>query len=709
MSTFKGIIAEFPQIRIDYFRQQPEHKAPLACFLSHVHSDHLTGLESMRAPFVYCSAATREILLRLERYHYRINFAKGILESRNVTYDRSMRKLAKPLPLGTPTTIELSPGKSIRVTLIDANHCVGAVMFLIEGDGEAVLYTGDIRAETWWVNSLVQNPVLLPYTLGKLRLDCLYLDTTFATKSRPYRDFPSKAEGLQELLEKVSEYPTDTIFYFHSWTFGYENVWVALSAFLKSRIHLDDYRARIYGSLSTLDKRQLREIGLDVQSDNKLLREAGLEVREAPALCGFRNGNHIQPGCLTSQESVRIHSCERGMGCGVMDRDSDAKIVHIIPIITRSNGTEIAELGAGGGKGDLDQKEELETGDVVELGKLMELCAETIKDEKLLSKVLASLQQALLGGDGKLDLDMHLQKASENSQDALSLQTLVSALSSNASKDPTVIEEPHNKTIRFPYSRHSSYSELCEVVGALKPKDVFPCTVDEAGWTPEVSMRSLFGNHCSGNVFRHDDDMMDLYKARLQREEKLKRSRQETQDDTQVTEEETMPSLVAVRNARSRDEDMESESEYATPVGAPKGTRERPIEVEEVSLAATALEAEVPSLADVSSLADVPAEIRPTPAGSAHPAIDMTGVVPPNRPTTTTQTRRGSQLANQPTVTTTSSASSSTMKSSSKKRRLKMSNQRLAYEAAIGTHLTWADYGGLTSTRRKEDREDVEL
>lgn len=61
MSTFRGIVAEFPQIRIDHFRHQPEHRPPLACFLSHVHSDHLTGLESLRAPFVYCSAATREV------------------------------------------------------------------------------------------------------------------------------------------------------------------------------------------------------------------------------------------------------------------------------------------------------------------------------------------------------------------------------------------------------------------------------------------------------------------------------------------------------------------------------------------------------------------------------------------------------------------------------------------------------------------------
>lgn len=86
MSTFNGIIAgkwlratlckeiklmaiEFPRIRIDHFRQQHDQKPPLACFLSHVHSDHLDGLESLRAPFVYCSAATREVrLLILARW-----------------------------------------------------------------------------------------------------------------------------------------------------------------------------------------------------------------------------------------------------------------------------------------------------------------------------------------------------------------------------------------------------------------------------------------------------------------------------------------------------------------------------------------------------------------------------------------------------------------------------------------------------------------
>lgn len=65
MSTFKGVVKEFPQIRIDYFRRVPDEAPPLACFLSHVHSDHLAGLESLKAPFIYCSPSTREVCDKL--------------------------------------------------------------------------------------------------------------------------------------------------------------------------------------------------------------------------------------------------------------------------------------------------------------------------------------------------------------------------------------------------------------------------------------------------------------------------------------------------------------------------------------------------------------------------------------------------------------------------------------------------------------------
>ena len=91
-------------------------------------------------------------------------------------------------------------------------------------------------AEPWWVNSIVRNPVVIPYTHGQKRLSRIYLDTTFATKEDIYRRFPAKSVGLAELLEKVSKYPEDTIFHFNAWTLGYEDVWIALSSFLRSQV-----------------------------------------------------------------------------------------------------------------------------------------------------------------------------------------------------------------------------------------------------------------------------------------------------------------------------------------------------------------------------------------------------------------------------------------------------------------------------------------
>lgn len=83
----------------------------------------------------------------------------------------------------------------------------------------------------------MRHPVLIPYTLSGKRLDKVYLDTTFAGASNPLREFPSKAEGLAELLRKIETYPEETVFYFRSWTFGYEDIWLALSTALHTKVN----------------------------------------------------------------------------------------------------------------------------------------------------------------------------------------------------------------------------------------------------------------------------------------------------------------------------------------------------------------------------------------------------------------------------------------------------------------------------------------
>ncbi|KAJ8110004.1 hypothetical protein ONZ43_g5989 [Nemania bipapillata] len=155
------------------------------------------------------------MLLRLEKSSVRLNYARGVLEDPYLQTYRHLEKRLKPLPLDTPTTIELFPGRTLQVTLLDANHCVGAVMFLFEDAGKSVLYTGDIR----------YTSVLDDYPLQ------------------------TKADGLRELIEKVRKYPADTVFYFQSWTYGYEEVWIALSKALNSKIHVDGYKLRVFEAL----------------------------------------------------------------------------------------------------------------------------------------------------------------------------------------------------------------------------------------------------------------------------------------------------------------------------------------------------------------------------------------------------------------------------------------------------------------------------
>lgn len=287
---------------------------------------------------VYCSAATKEMLLRLEKYPSRIAYANGQLEARVRTYKHLKTRnqtrqvdLLKPLPMETPTDIELRPGHTIRVTLFDANHCPGAVMFLFEGHGKAALYTGDIRSEPWHVNALTRSPCLIEYTSGLKTLDKVYLDTSFTEDLH----FQTKAEGLRELLQQVSRYPKDTIFYFRAWTFGYEEVWIALAKALNSKIHVDDYKLQMYKSLR-------------VEHANG--RYTHLSP-EAPALVGFMCGNRDHPGCLTDDKNVRLHSCEKGDYCSVI---KDTPVVWIEPIIAHlPDHHDIAEVGIGGGDDDL--------------------------------------------------------------------------------------------------------------------------------------------------------------------------------------------------------------------------------------------------------------------------------------------------------------------------------------------------------------------
>lgn len=143
----------------------------------------------------------------------------------------------------------------------------------------------------------------------------------------------------------------------------------------------------------------------------------------APALCGFELGNRYVEGCLSKNETSRIHSCEPGVACA---SSRGPKSVYIMPIVNRTPaGTEIPDVGAGGGVGDLYQTHELELPDESTMAELEKLCSQHIQDQEALSQMRNALKNAFQSRRKALSLDTYgLREEGE-----ISLENLVTALS----------------------------------------------------------------------------------------------------------------------------------------------------------------------------------------------------------------------------------------------------------------------------------------
>jgi DNA cross-link repair 1A protein len=197
-------------------------------FLSHFHADHYMGLSKSFCGIVYCSAITG----RLVHSELRVPLDRICI-----------------LPMNTPVTVE-----QCKVTLLDANHCPGAVIFLFEvptGDTAIrVLHTGDFRAsEFHWTHPLLEK-----------RIDYLYLDTTYCNPSYSFPPQHRILEIVEEIVQKVLDgehlreifrdatvknvfqnyHPPSkkhTLFLVGSYKIGKEKVFMAVSRKAKSKVY----------------------------------------------------------------------------------------------------------------------------------------------------------------------------------------------------------------------------------------------------------------------------------------------------------------------------------------------------------------------------------------------------------------------------------------------------------------------------------------
>lgn len=241
MSSFSGKIKEFPQISVDRF--DGRNLASTAYFLSHAHSDHMVGLsspqfldhlESNSGVYLYCSSITARFLQASIRH-------------------RPLDPFVRPLPheesvkITVPNVAE-EASHQLCVTLIPAGHCPGSVMFLFEGRGGTVLYTGDFRTSVGDVERIRS----LHNTDGTVKtVDSLHIDTTFC--HRDILHFPTREESAAAIGDLVEEWlargNNHLIHLVCPAKYGYEYVYRSLHERFGMRVHVSRWKYRMYDTV----------------------------------------------------------------------------------------------------------------------------------------------------------------------------------------------------------------------------------------------------------------------------------------------------------------------------------------------------------------------------------------------------------------------------------------------------------------------------
>jgi hypothetical protein len=359
---------------VDEFKAKP----PPGCtgfFLSHFHADHYGGLtKSFGDGQIYCSQATANLVVS------KLRVAKTRL---------------CPLPLGVATEIA-----GVLVTLIDANHCPGSVVFLFElPDGRKHLHTGDFRytpdlldAHDGLLRKAANVPPFLPLlqpdsgssgddegsaappTAGaaanKIGFTTVYLDTTYCD---PTYTFPTQAAAVNFCVAAArSEGFNDssTLFLVGSYTIGKEKVMLALSKAMDKPIYVEPAKHKILSQLemppedfarfttdasaTNLACAKLHELSLGALRGRKRKPHGGKMYTTIVAFkptgwsMGRSRGGGNGGGQRKKQKQQKLSgagpSTMLGMADGVSKQQRDGCILYGVPYSEHSSYTELCEF-----------------------------------------------------------------------------------------------------------------------------------------------------------------------------------------------------------------------------------------------------------------------------------------------------------------------------------------------------------------------------
>ncbi len=193
-------------IHFDYFKNDGKH-----FFLSHFHSDHTAGLS--RRWFkgsLYTSAITKNLLHHVSKLK-----GKHVIE----------------LEQKSPVKV-ISNGNWYEITAIDANHCPGAYMYLIESENHKTLFTGDFR----YHKKFEKHADLFA------GVDTVYLDNTYLS---PEYKFPTQEQSIETIIDIAYKYPDKTVV-IGTYNIGKEKIFIEIAREFKTKIYAPPKKYRFY-------------------------------------------------------------------------------------------------------------------------------------------------------------------------------------------------------------------------------------------------------------------------------------------------------------------------------------------------------------------------------------------------------------------------------------------------------------------------------
>jgi DNA cross-link repair 1A protein len=252
-------------------KQFPKENFSPVFFLSHFHSDHYQGINSgWKESPIYCSEITANLV------------------ERRLKVDRKMLRV---LPLETPTIVKDPLSGNVRVTLIDANHCPGAVLFLFElAGGTKVLHVGDFRYHP----KMKQAPALKDLQARDLKY--LYLDTTFNDPKFCYPPQDVIVAQTIELARNIFAEFKNPLVFFGTYSIGKENLFVQVAKALGKKIYasadrLEALRLCQYDMsqfVTDRSKASIHVVGMGRTGFQSLSKMMELDIAEKhDCYCGF--------------------------------------------------------------------------------------------------------------------------------------------------------------------------------------------------------------------------------------------------------------------------------------------------------------------------------------------------------------------------------------------------------------------------------------